>query len=370
MLVLNTKEDIINLVIGATALGTGGGGDPNEGIKLLQGVLDMGKPIRIADLNEVPNTGLLAVPYYVGTVAPNATLKKPSKIKDPIYTAYSEYRRFLNNDILSFVATEMGGGNTAVAIYIASILDKPVIDGDMIGRAAPELLQSTANIVGIPLYPAIVVSETGNVVIIKEYSDLDDYESIARYISVLAGKHAVVIDTPMTRQQAEKAVVKGTLSLALRLGKTIRETVRSGGDVALAVAKVLGGWVVFRGVVDRYDWRNEGGFLIGDLVVRGFGRWSGMVFRSWIKNEHIMAFVNNKPIVMPPDLIIAVGHEGPVTNDKLSVGNEISIVAAKAPSIWRSEKGLELFGPRHFGFNYDYVPVEELIRTYGVVEHG
>jgi DUF917 family protein len=264
----------------------------------------------------------------------------------------------------------MGGGNTAVAIYIASILDKPVIDGDMIGRAAPELLQSTANIVGIPLYPAIVVSETGNVVIIKEYSDLDDYESIARYISVLAGKHAVVIDTPMTRQQAEKAVVKGTLSLALRLGKTIRETVRSGGDVALAVAKVLGGWVVFRGVVDRYDWRNEGGFLIGDLVVRGFGRWSGMVFRSWIKNELIMAFVNNKPIVMPPDLIIAVGHEGPVTNDKLSVGNEISIVAAKAPSIWRSEKGLELFGPRHFGFNYDYVTVEKLVRTYEVVEHG
>ncbi|WP_054843677.1 DUF917 family protein [Vulcanisaeta souniana] len=210
MYILNNEENVRDLVIGATILGTGGGGDPpNEGLKLLMNVLNSGKLIRIMELNETQYSTVLAVPYYVGTVAPMASLRKPNRIKDPVYTAYIEYTKVLNGDITGFVATEMGGGNTPVAMYIASMLDKPVIDGDMIGRAAPELLQSTANIVGTSLSPAVVVSETGNIVIIKEYSDLDDYEAIARYISVLAGKHAVVMDTPMTKQQAEKAVVRG-----------------------------------------------------------------------------------------------------------------------------------------------------------------
>jgi len=92
------------------------------------------------------------------------------------------------------------------------------------------------------------------------------------------------------------------------------------------------------------------------------------VFRSWIKNEHIMAFLNDKPIVMPPDLIIVMDSNGPVTNDKVKVGEEVAVIGAPAPGIWRSEKGLELFGPRHFGFNFEYVPVEELVKRHGVVE--
>lgn len=370
MYILSTSRDLEDLITGATVLGTGGGGDPNEGLRMLREVIDSGKSIKVIEIDEIVESGIFAVPYYVGTVAPNAVIKKPIRIKDPIRMAYDEFVKVIGSDVVGFIATEMGGGNTPVAMYIASMLNRPVIDGDMIGRAAPELLQSTANIVGISLSPAVVVSETGNIVIVKRYSDLDDYEAIARYISILAGKHAIVIDTPMTKQQAEKAIVRGTISLALKLGKAIREALEMGGDVALTVAKVLNGWVIFRGIIDRYDWRNDGGFLIGNLLVRGVGKWSGMVFRSWIKNEHIIAFVNDKPVVMPPDLIMVLNHEGPVTNDKLRVGDEVAIAAAAAPAIWRSDKGLELFGPRHFGFNYDYVTVEELVKSYGVVERG
>jgi len=357
-----------DLVLGATVLGTGGGGDPNEGLQLLLSITNAGGVIKAMDISELGSNDLIAVPYYVGTVASSARLRKPRRINDPLKVAVDEYGRVLNREVTAFVATEMGGGNTAAAIYIASMLGKPVVDGDMIGRAAPELLQSTANIVGIPLYPAIIVSETGNVVIIKEYSDLEDYEALARYVSILAGRHAVVIDTPMTKEQAEKAVVGGTLSLAMSVGKAIREARNKGEDLAKAVARVLSGWVIFRGVVDAYDWKDESGFLTGNLVIKGSGRWGGLVFRSWIKNEHIMAFLNDKPIVMSPDLIIVMGSSGPVTNDGVKIGEEVAAVGVPAPRIWRSERGLELFGPRRFGFNFEYVPVEELVKRYGVVE--
>jgi hypothetical protein len=49
-----------------------------------------------------------------------------------------------------------------------------------------------------------------------------------------------------------------------------------------------------------------------------------------------------------------------VTNDALKQGLEVSVLAAKAPDVWRTPKGLEFFGPKHFGFDHEYVPVEEL----------
>ena len=38
-------------------------------------------------------------------------------------------------------------------------------------------------------------------------------------------------------------------------------------------------------------------------------------------------------------------------------------VAARAPEVWRTAKGLELFGPRRFGFAYSYTPVEKLLKS-------
>ena len=75
-----------------------------------------------------------------------------------------------------------------------------------------------------------------------------------------------------------------------------------------------------------------------------------------------MAWRDGKPIVMPPDMIMFLREDGePITNTELKEGDQVIVVAARAPEVWRCEKGLELFGPRHFGFDYDYVPVEELV---------
>jgi DUF917 family protein len=43
-----------------------------------------------------------------------------------------------------------------------------------------------------------------------------------------------------------------------------------------------------------------------------------------------------------------------------TIGEEVVIVGVPAAAQWRSEKGIELMGPRHFGFDFDYIPIEEL----------
>lgn len=65
-----------------------------------------------------------------------------------------------------------------------------------------------------------------------------------------------------------------------------------------------------------------------------------------------------------PDLMMFLVNRGyAITNDALKSGVEVAVLAAKAPDIWRSKRGIDLLGPRHFGFDYDYVPVEILVKN-------
>ena len=38
-------------------------------------------------------------------------------------------------------------------------------------------------------------------------------------------------------------------------------------------------------------------------------------------------------------------------------------IAIPASPMWRVPKGIEVFGPRYFGFNFDYLPIEDVMKT-------
>ncbi len=363
MLEIKTSEQAQNLVLGATILGTGGGGDPVRGLQMLNEVLNEGKLIKVVKLKELSKDSVIAVPYFVGTIAPGVKVKKSIKIEDPISRAVEELESFLGKKITAVVASELGGGNTPTALYIGAKLGLPVVDGDLLGRAAPELHQCTVHIYGIPMYPAAIATETGNVVLVKEYADIDDYEALARYLSVLGGRHSAVVDTPMNYKDADKALIKDSITLSLTLGKAVINARKEGKDPIEAVVKLLKGWKVFEGIVQRYEWRDEKGFLKGEALIKGIKEFETRMLKSWIMNEHIMVWIDNEPLVMPPDLFILLRKDGePVTNTDLKEGMDVIAVAAKAHKMWKTPEGLKYFGPRHFGFHYEYIPIEELVR--------
>ncbi len=358
-----SEEDLRDIIEGCTILGTGGGGDPEEGWKMIKEAIDEGNEINMVTLDELPKDSVIVVPYFVGSIAPGLKTTKEVKIKEPIKKAFERMEKYLNKKISAVVASELGGGNTAVALSIAAKLNMPIVDGDLLGRAAPELHQCTVHIYDIPMYPSVIVTETGNLVIIERYADIDDYEALARYLSVLGGKYSAVVDTPMTVKEAKKPVVEGTLTLGMNVGKALRMARDREKDPIAAVVKALSGWKIFEGRVEEYQWRNEGGFLKGEVKVSGIGDYATHTLKSWIMNEHIMAWMDEKPILMPPDLLMFLNDKGePITNTKLNVGMKIHAVVAKASDKWRTPKGLYYFGPQKFGFDYDYVPVEELVK--------
>ena len=88
----------------------------------------------------------------------------------------------------------------------------------------------------------------------------------------------------------------------------------------------------------------------------------GVSLEIHVKNENIAAFWSyGEPAVLPPDLIFMNEDGWGVVNSELEEGMKVSVIAAPAPLQWRTEAGLAIMGPRHFGFDLDYIPVEVLL---------
>ena len=62
-----------------------------------------------------------------------------------------------------------------------------------------------------------------------------------------------------------------------------------------------------------------------------------------------------------PDLIIVLDADTgePITTEELRYGFRVAVVAAPCDERWRTPAGLELVGPRYFGYDVEYVPIEE-----------
>lgn len=356
MILMDRVEDLEDIVWGASLLATGGGGSISFGLSLVRRIAEKGG-LKIIPLEELTDDDIIVSPYFIGSMGA-ALERSEEEVKLLLTEAISTLSTILGKEISGIVASELGGGNTAIALYAAHLLGKPIVDGDLMGRAGPELYQSTAHVYGVPVTPSVIASPAGSTMIIRKVSNVDFYEEIFRHVAYLSGGWSLVVDTPLRGGIARDVIIKGTLSLSLKLGKTIRESRARGANIVEAMVNALNGWKIFEGRVVESNLRDTGRFLEGNITIEGVKGKLGI----YVKNEYLMAWLNSKPIVMCPDLIILVDSLGnPILSNMVREGLQATVIASKAPDIWRTSKGLELFGPRHFGFNYDYIPVEKLV---------
>jgi hypothetical protein len=85
----------------------------------------------------------------------------------------------------------------------------------------------------------------------------------------------------------------------------------------------------------------------------------------WFKNENHVTWLNGKPWVCSPDIVtLAYRASGEGTsNTLLQEGDDVVAVGMKGLEGFRTEFGLnQASGPRYFGFDIDYVPIEEWMR--------
>jgi len=361
-----SRDEVKQLVVGTTIMGTGGGGSPKEGLKMLFGDLDAGRKLILSDPDELNPEATFVCAYHCGSITAPSRVGRVSKRRPRIpqeymNTALTVAENRLHSKVSCIIPTELGGGNTAVAFHLASIMGITALDADQVGRSAPELMQSTYQIHGVEAYPSVVADGYGNIVVVEKYATVDHYEAIVRSLAVAAGGSVFVIDSAVRGERAKQVALTNTVTKAMRLGERVIEANKKGENPVKELLKASDRFELFSGRISSFRLDERGGFLTGETAFTGEGPWRGHSFKIWVKNENLVAWRDGGVIAMCPDPIIVVDQKGyGVTNSELRKGLNVSIIGMKAEPIWRTERGLERFGPKHFGFKFSYKPIEKL----------
>jgi DUF917 family protein len=232
------------------------------------------------------------------------------------------------------------------------------VDADGMGRAFPEVPQVTMHVAGISPNPAVMTDERGNVIVFRGISG-HWMERMERAAAVEFGGAASSSEYQMTVAQARTATVRGTISLAVRIGRVLADAEE--GPVR-TLAQAIRAAVLIEGKVVDVERRLTKGFVRGSATVEGLRDDSGRTLRLEIQNENLVALEGGGPLAMVPDIITVIDSQTAeaISTERIRYGQRISVIAFPCDDIWRSEGGLEIAGPRAFGYDFEYVPVEEL----------
>jgi len=343
------------LARGCAILGAGGGGDTYYSLlQALQASEDFG-PVALVDLDELPDDALIMPCGGIGS-----TLVSLEKFEngDEGQRLRENLEYLTGRRVAALMASEIGGGNGILPIAWAARMGLPVADADGMGRAFPEVPQVTMQLAGISPSPAVVTDERGNLVIFRTISG-PWMERLERAAADEFGGTASSTEFPLTVAQARGGTVRNSVSLAIRIGKSLANAM---SDPVAALIAELGAFQLVNGKISDVERRTARGFTRGTVVIEGLGDDTGRLVRLELQNENLVALERGRPLASVPDLITVLDTEtaDAIATERIGYGQRVTVIAFACDPVWRTERGVALTGPRAFGYDLDYQPVEVL----------
>ncbi|MBL8134442.1 MAG: DUF917 domain-containing protein [Anaerolineae bacterium] len=346
---LFTLNDTQAAALGAGILGTGGGGNTYVGQTWLEKELrDRGGGCRIIDADSVPDDALVCC---VGTMgAPTVSNEKLLR-GDEFVVGVRALEDHLKARIGALLISEIGGSNALKPLIAGLQLNLPVVDGDPMGRAFPELQMDTFAIGGVSLSPFALVDSHGNVVIMDHVDSPQRAESYARALTIEMGGSAALMMPVVTGRVMKQHLIRGTLSLAEKMGHAILAARAGGHDPAETVAALGSGRVLFRGKITDIERRTVQGFARGRMRLAGFGAAAGQM-EIVFQNENLIAWQDGRIICTVPDLICVLSLDDgePIGTESLRYGLRVAVIGMPAARELKTPAALAFVGPAAFGY--------------------
>jgi DUF917 family protein len=370
VLILKTRTDLEDLATGCSFFGTGGGGSKQLGLNMLYPHVDSGKKIEIVKTSFVNDNDWVACPYYSGTIAPPTPEIEALRNRFPqdyfekeLPTGLAALEDFMGIKFKAVAPFELGGVNTPAPIDAAVKHGIPCVDGDYSARAVPEICQNTVCVKNFSMAPMALIDWFGNKSIVQHVINYEMGERISKGLSEVAWGRLGNVAFPLKGTDFHDAIIPGTLTKSYNVGKIIRESRESGDDPGEKIVEKIGGWILFRGKVTGRLWENKAGYMWGETEITGKGIKPGKKLRVWFKNENHITWLDNKPWITSPDIIEIINAKtgDPITNTDIKSGDNVTVIGMKSEEIFRSPDGLKVLGPKHFGFELDYKPIEKLV---------
>ena len=211
-----SEPDLLPLSIGAALLGTGGGGNPYVGMLRARELIRAGALVQVLPLDALPDDAQVGEVGGIG--APVVGIEKIEEGGE-CYRAMRAVEQAAGVTMAALICAEIGGANSLEPVIAAAYAGLPVLDGDGMGRAFPEVQMTTFFIYGARAAPAAIADDKGNVVVFRDVVDMFWLERFARDTSVAMGAAAGLAIAPMRADFVRRTAVPGT---AVRRTKSIR----------------------------------------------------------------------------------------------------------------------------------------------------
>jgi len=153
----------------------------------------------------------------------------------------------------------------------------------------------------------------------------------------------------------------------MKVGKAILDAREKGSDPVEALTKAANGYPLFEGEVAAYTNEGRDSFTWGNVWIKGTGDYEGKTFKLWFQNENQISWIDDKPYVTCPDPFTVVDRE---TGEGFSnfraaswtQGRKVAVWGMKSAPAWRTARGLKIYKPKHFGFDIEWKPIEEVVK--------
>ena len=356
-------EQIEDLCTGAAFLATGGGGDPYVSQLQAQRLLEKHGPATLLPVADVPDQFNVVSIGMVG--APTVTLEQLPN-EDEAVGALDRYEDVTGNRVDAVIPFEIGGGNSTIPLFVAAMKGIPCIDGDGMGRALPEAQMMTFPIYGARPTPAVITDPWGRFEVLH-CDSAAQFELEIRAKAVAMGGMISSAEHAMSGDLVRRAAIPGTISFATQLGKLLR----AHGGVIDAVQHELFALLsdsdygvikhLYTGKVLDSRRKIIGGYDVGHATLQSFdGDHDNMTLL--IRNEYLVAKIGEKVVATVPDLICIVEQETsrPLNAERMRYGQRVAVFGIGCTRHYRTPEALRVTEPRAFGFDLDYVPIEEI----------
>lgn len=358
-----SSQDLTDILNGAAILGAGGGGDLSEGLDLIDEALNAGKSFQLVSMEAVPDDALICTPYLLGAISPLSEQEEqiyarlPRSTRHPILEAYDKFQAYLGQEFYGTTACEMGGSNTAVAFYPAAMNGHMILDADPAGRAVPEITHSTYYLNNLPAAPIYTANAFGETFVLEGVCDDQRAETLVRALSAVSRHDIAAIDHALPMRDLRDALIPGTITKALELGAAWRKAVAAGEDVPGVIAEIGGGFVAFKGLISHCHFEVVEGFTIGSIEINGTGEFQDQKLSISVKNENMACWLDGEVFATIPDLICLFDDQtgAQISNPDCVLNQAVTVLLLPAPEVFRTPKGLSIFGPKYAGIDRPYV---------------
>ncbi|PLR79936.1 DUF917 domain-containing protein [Bacillus canaveralius] len=350
------KQDIPLLAIGAKILSCGGGGNTKTVQNLLMSIMSDEDAIVVKTISDLVDERVVAVGIMGSTILYDEHI--PSGREG--VQVLEVYESTHGTKVDALIPIEIGGVNALTPLVTAVLKNLPVVDGDGMGRAYPELSMTTFHLSGIPVAPLVLQTDDENM-FIEDVDTIQSTTELAKDFMVRNEGFAHLLCFAANARKIKTSMIPGSLKLIHRLGVAVKkDTLKSQKieEISAVFENSIYGKpnLVISGVVSGVNRWFEKGSLVGRLIVEGRFSSSNKRIEIEFKNEFISIKEEEQYVCTTPDLILVLNEENllPYNVSEIQAGHSVIVFAVQAPNILRTKEMLELVGPENFDLAVSY----------------